>query len=73
MQQTLKHNKELAFFSFHKTSKNCSSVYLFEQRVSTDFLRPDLTGVKLPYILIHDRLQVHSTIETTLQFPEQRP
>lgn len=46
--------------------------YLFEQRVSADFLHPDLTVVKLPHILIHDWLQVHGTIETTLQLPEQR-
>lgn len=52
--------------------RSLKAVYLFEQRVSADFLHPDLTEVKLFHILIQDRLQVHGTIETALQFPEQR-
>ncbi len=64
-------NCTLHFF-FPKSFKSCSPVYLFEQRVSADFLGLDLTGGKLPHILIHDRLQVHGTVQTTLQFPKQR-
>lgn len=70
---TLGHNVTRKLqFSFHRIFESSPSVYLFEQRVSADFLNPDLPSVQLPHILIHDRLQVHGTIQTTLQFPEER-
>lgn len=65
-------SKEITFLIPYHLLKEMCYVYLFEQRVSPDFLHPDLSGVKLSHILIHHRLQVHGTIETALQFPEQR-
>lgn len=50
---------------------NCI-IYLFEKRVSPDFLCSDLACIKLSHILAHHRLHIHGSIQTTLQFPEQR-
>lgn len=47
-------------------------LYLFEQRVSADVLHSDLVGVELPHVLVHHGLQVHGTVQTALQLPEQR-
>lgn len=48
------------------------SFYLFEQRVSAEFLHPDLSGAQVPHILIHDRLHVHGAVQAALQLAEQR-
>lgn len=67
--------KKLRYKSTLFMSYNLSNVllaYLFKQRVSADFFHPDLPRVQLSHILIHDGLQVHGTVEATLQLPEQR-
>ena len=60
----------------HKAQNNILnsiySFYLFEQRVSAEFLHPDLSGAQVPHILIHDRLHVHGAVQTALQLAEQR-
>lgn len=69
--ETQLYKNDLVITNTRTAQTNCI-IYLFEKRVSPDFLCSDLACIKLSHILAHHRLHIHGSIQTTLQFPEQR-